>query len=66
MSDIPMDEGPEADQTESVPELLADALSPVVHPDFDSGSRAGSGSDDSNADSDRGNSTGSGDTPDPK
>jgi hypothetical protein len=37
-----MDDSPEADDTESVPDLLADALSPVVHPDYDSGSRAGS------------------------
>ncbi|CAI3799271.1 hypothetical protein NKCBBBOE_02284 [Pseudarthrobacter sp. MM222] len=49
-----MDDGPESDDTESLPDLLADALSPVVHPDYDSGSRAGSGSEGGNGDSGQG------------
>jgi hypothetical protein len=55
MSDTPADEGPADDPTESVPDLLADELSPVVHPDYDSGSRAGSGGAGANAASERGN-----------
>ncbi len=48
MSDSPKDEGPDTGRPESVPDLLADALSPVVDPDHDSGSGAVAGSDGAN------------------
>jgi hypothetical protein len=35
MSDVPADEGPEPDENENPREFLADALSPVVDPDYD-------------------------------
>ena len=35
MSDVPADEGPESDENENPREFLADALSPVVDPDYD-------------------------------
>jgi hypothetical protein len=36
MSDVPADEGPESDSNENARDFLADALSPVVDPDYDS------------------------------
>lgn len=47
MSDIPADEGPEPEETENPREFLADALSPVVDPDYDS--RASAQTDDHSA-----------------
>lgn len=46
-SDIPADEGPESDENEKPRDFLADALSPVVDPDYDS--RASAQADDHRA-----------------
>jgi hypothetical protein len=43
MSDIPADEGPEPEENENPREFLADALSPVVDPDYDSRASARTG-----------------------
>jgi hypothetical protein len=51
MSGSPVDDGPGEGQTQSTPDLLADALSPVVDPAYGSGSPAGTGSDGGDADS---------------
>ncbi|WP_211878921.1 hypothetical protein [Pseudarthrobacter albicanus] len=43
MSDVPADEGPESDGDENPRDFLADALSPVVDPDYDSRASAQTG-----------------------
>jgi hypothetical protein len=48
MSDVPADEGPESDENENPREFLADALSPVVDPDYDA--RASAQTEDHRAD----------------
>lgn len=48
MSDVPADEGPEPGGTENARDFLADALSPVVDPDYDS--RASAQADEHQAD----------------
>ena len=48
MSDVPAYEGPEPGGTESARDFLADALSPVVDPDYDS--RASAQADEHQAD----------------
>jgi hypothetical protein len=65
MSDTPVDDGTEADSTESVPDLLAEELSPVVHPDYESGSPAGPGGGGGNARSDQDNGAGDDESPRP-
>ena len=47
MSDLPAEEGPEPEENEDPREFLADALSPVVDPDYDS--RASAQTDDHRA-----------------
>jgi hypothetical protein len=35
MSDVPTDEGPDPDSNENARDFFADALSPVIDPDYD-------------------------------
>lgn len=40
MSDVPADEGPQSEGNENVRDFLADALSPVADPEYDSAASA--------------------------